>query len=232
MGLLDLLNQWDKNLFLYLNSFHNTLWDYAMTLFTLTPVWIPFYLVILAIIVKKYGKKSLWIFLSIALLILFADQFSGILKHTIKRLRPSNDPEISQFAHVFFTKGGLYGFVSAHAANAFSFATFSILLFKSRGYTLFIIPWAMLIAYSRIYLGVHYPGDILGGMILGILIGIGIYKLLNYAEGKFSPLNKFRENTLKAKEARTIISAGLLVFALCLVIVSLLMDYRLLKVTY
>jgi undecaprenyl-diphosphatase len=232
MGILNLINQWDKDLFLYLNGFHNTLWDYTMTLFTLTPVWIPFYLVILAIIVKKYGKKSLWIFLCVALLILFADQFSGILKHTVKRLRPSNDPEISQLAHVFFTKGGLYGFVSAHAANTFSFATFSILLFRNRLYTIFILVWAMLIAYSRIYLGVHYPGDILGGIILGILIGTGIYKLLNYVEGKFSPLNKFRKNTLKAKEARTIILTGLLVFTLCLMIVGLLMNYQLLKVTY
>jgi undecaprenyl-diphosphatase len=232
MGILDLMNQWDKNLFLYLNGMHSTLWDYTMTLFTLTPVWIPFYLVILAIIVKKYGKKSLWIFLCVALLILFADQFSGILKHTVKRLRPSHDPEISQLAHVFFTKGGLYSFVSAHAANTFSFATFSILLFQNRFYTYFIIPWAMLIAYSRIYLGVHYPGDILGGIILGIGIGIGIYKFLNYLEGKFSPINKFRENTLTAKEARIIISAGFFVIALCLMIVSLLMYYQLLKVNY
>jgi undecaprenyl-diphosphatase len=230
MGILDLLNQWDKNLFLYLNGFHNTLWDYVMTLFTLTSVWIPFYLVILSIIIKKYGKKSLWILLCVALLILFADQFSGILKHTVKRLRPSHDPEISQLALVFFTKGGLYSFVSAHAANTFSFAIFSILLFKNRFYTYFIIPWAMMISYSRIYLGVHYPGDILGGAIIGILIGIGIYKLLVYAEGKFSPLNPFLKNTLTLKEARTIISAGLMVIALCLIIVSLLMNYQLLKV--
>jgi undecaprenyl-diphosphatase len=230
MGMLDLLNQWDKDLFLYLNGLHNTLWDYVLTLFTLTPVWIPFYLVILAIIVKKYGKKSLWIILCVTLMILFADQFSGILKHTVKRLRPSNDPEISQLAHVFFTKGGLYGFVSAHAANSFSFATFSILLFKNSRYTFFIIPWAMMIAYSRIYLGVHYPGDVLGGAILGIMFGIGIYKLLIYTEGKFSPLNPFVDNTLTLKEARTIVATGLMVIALCLMIISLLMNYQLLKV--
>jgi len=230
MGILDWLNQWDKDLFLYLNGMHSSLWDYTMTLFTLTPVWIPFYLVILVIIVKKHGKNSLWIILGVVLLILFADQLSGILKHTVKRLRPSNDPEISPLAHVFFTKGGQYGFVSAHAANCFSFATFSILLFKNRYYTFFIIPWAMIIAYSRIYLGVHYPGDVLGGTVLGILIGIGIYKLLIYVERKFIPLNPILGNTLTLKETRIIISAGLLVIAICLTIVSLLMNYQLLKV--
>jgi undecaprenyl-diphosphatase len=230
MGTLDLLNHWDKEFFLFLNSFHNPLWDYTMTLFTITQVWIPFYLVILVIVAKKYGKKSLFIFLAITLLILFADQFAGILKHSIKRLRPSNDPEISQLAHLFFNTGGLYGFVSAHSANAFSFATFSLLLFKNRRYTFFIIPWAMMIAYTRIYLGVHYPGDILGGAILGILIGIGIYKLLIYLEGKRSRTNQFSENVLAMREANTIIFAGLFTISLCLIVVSLLLSNQLLKV--
>jgi undecaprenyl-diphosphatase len=232
MGILDLLNQWDKELFLYLNGFHNTLWDYVMTLFTLTPVWIPFYLVILVTIIKKYGKKSLWIIIAVALLILFADQFSGILKHSVKRLRPSNDPVISQLAHVFFTKGGLYGFVSAHSANAFSFATFSLLLFKNHRYTFFIIPWAMMIAYTRIYLGVHYPGDVVGGVTIGILVGTGVYKLLMIAEGRFNPANPFSENRLTNHEAKTIIFSGLFLIALCLIIVSLLMNYQLLKVNF
>lgn len=227
---MDLLNNLDKELFLYLNGFHNALWDYNMTLFTLTQLWIPFYLVIVVIIVNKYGKKSLWILLAVALLILFADQFSGILKHSVKRLRPSNDPVISQLAHVFFTKGGLYGFVSAHAANAFSFATFSLLLFKNRSYTFFIIPWAMMIAYTRIYLGLHYPGDILGGTILGILIGAGMYKLLIIAEGKFSPANSFSKNKLTNTEAKTIIFSGFFLITLCLIIVSLLMNYQILKI--
>jgi undecaprenyl-diphosphatase len=201
-----------------------------MTLFTITQVWVPFYLIILVIIAKKYGKKSLFIFIAVTLLILFADQFAGILKHSIKRLRPSNDPEISQLAHLFYNTGGLYGFVSAHAANAFSFATFSLLLFKNRWYTIFIIPWALIIAYTRIYLGVHYPGDILGGAILGILIGIGIYKLMLYIEGKFSRVNQFSRNTLTNREAYSIIFAGFFTITLCLITVSLLLNNHLLKV--
>lgn len=228
--MLDLINQWDKEFFLYLNSFHNPLWDYTMTLFTITQVWVPFYLIILVIIAKKYGKKSLLIFLAVTLLILFADQFAGILKHSIKRLRPSNDPEINQLAHLFYNTGGLYGFVSAHSANAFSFATFSILLFKNRRYTFFIIPWAMMIANTRLYLGVHYPGDILGGAMLGILIGIGIYKLLIFTEGKYSRTNQFSGNTLTNREANFIILAGFFTITLCFIVVSLLLNNQFLKV--
>jgi len=228
--MLDLLNHWDHEFFLFLNSFHSPLWDYTMTLFTITQVWIPFYLIILAIIVKKYQRKYLLIILSLILLILFADQFAGILKHSIKRLRPSQDPEISQLAHLFYNTGGLYGFVSAHSANAFSFTTFSILLFKNRRYTFFIIPWAMMIAYTRIYIGVHYPGDIFGGAILGILVGIGIYKLLIFVEGKFNRLNQFSRNPLTNRESNTIILAGFFTITLCLIIVSLLLNNQFLKV--
>ena len=166
MGVIQTISDWDKSAFLYLNSFHSDLMDYVMTLFTFTTTWLLFYGVTLYIIIRKYGRKSVPIIISLALIILFSDQIAGILKHSVMRLRPSNDPSVAPLAHVFFAQGGLYGFVSAHAANAFSFATFSALLFRSRGYTIFIYPWACLIAYTRIYLGVHYPGDILGEFLL------------------------------------------------------------------
>ena len=102
MEILNLFKSWDKDLFLYLNGIHSPLWDYTMTLVTLTPTWLLFYGMILIIIAKKYDKKSILIFVAIALLILCADQFSGVLKHSIQRLRPSNDPAISQLVRVFF----------------------------------------------------------------------------------------------------------------------------------
>ncbi|MCX6237375.1 MAG: phosphatase PAP2 family protein [Bacteroidia bacterium] len=224
MEFLNLLKSWDKDLFLFLNGIHSPLWDYSMTLFTLTPIWILFYGTILFIIGKKYGKKSLFIFVSVILLILFADQFSNLLKHTVQRLRPSNDPAFSQLVHVFFRKGGLYGFVSAHAANTFAIATFTSLLFRNRRYTAFILPWAMMIAYTRVYLGVHYPGDILGGALLGVGVGIGIFKLLNYAESRLSPVNLFARNPLKDREANRIIEVGLFVIIMCIGIVALLLQ--------
>ncbi len=224
---MDVVNEligWDKEFFLFLNGIHSPLWDYTMTLFTLTPTWLLFYGLILVIIGKKYGKKSLFIFVSITLLILCADQFAGVLKHTIQRLRPSNDPTINQLAHIFFNKGGEYGFVSAHAANTFAFATFSSLLFKNSRYTLFIFPWAFIIAYSRIYLGVHFPGDVLGGAILGVAIGIGIYKLLKFSEYRLSRINMFDRNTMKDREADKIIIMGLFIMVMCISISALLLQ--------
>ena len=223
MEFFNLLSSWDKDLLLALNGMHSPLWDYSMTLFTLTPAWLVFYATIMVIIAKKHGKKSLFIFFAIALMILCTDQFSGILKHTVQRLRPSNDPAFSQLVHVFFRKGGQFGFVSAHAANTFAIATFSSLIFRNSKYTMFIFPWAILISYSRIYLGVHYPGDVICGAILGVGIGIGIYKLLTYSESRLSPVNLFARNLLKDREANRIIEVGVFTIIMCIGIVALLL---------
>jgi len=211
MGIIQTLSDWDKSAFLYLNGHHNELMDYVMTLFTFTPTWLLFYGVILYVIIRKYGRKSIPIIISLALIILLADQISGILKHSVMRLRPSNDPALIPLAHVFYKSGGLYGFVSAHAANAFSFATFSAFLFRSRGYTFFIFPWAALIAYTRIYLGVHYPGDILGGAMLGSLIGWGVFKLLVLIESKAFPVHPYQRNKINVQELELVVVAATMV---------------------
>lgn len=226
--MIQTISEWDKSAFLYLNGFHSDLMDYVMTLFTLTPTWILFYGVTLYIIIRKYGRKSIPVIISIVLVILLSDQISGLLKHSIMRLRPSNDPAVSPYAHVFFTKGGLYGFVSAHAANAFSFATFTAFLFRSRGYTIFIFPWACLIAYTRIYLGVHFPGDILGGMILGILIGWGIFRLLILVENRMFPIHPYQRNKLNLNELETLIIPATLIVFLTFTSVVLMMQNDLL----
>lgn len=213
MGVIQTISEWDKSAFLYLNSSHNSLMDYVMTLFTLTPTWLMFYGSILYIIVRKYGRKSVPIIIALALVILLSDQVSGLIKHSVMRLRPSNDPLVAPMTHVFLSKGGLYGFVSAHAANAFSFATFSALLFRSRGYVAFIYAWAFLIAYTRIYLGVHYPGDILGGIILGIFVGWGIFKLLIKVEKHVFPVHPFQRNKLNLNELEVLlITACMIIF--------------------
>ncbi len=211
MGIIQTLSDWDKSVFLYLNGHHNELMDYVMTLFTFTPTWLLFYGVTLYVIIRKYGRKSIPILLSLALIILLADQISGLLKHSIMRLRPSNDPVMIPLSHVFYKSGGLYGFVSAHAANAFSFATFSALLFRSRGYAMFIFPWACLIAYTRIYLGVHYPGDILGGALLGTLIGWGVFRLLVLIESKAFPVHPYQRTKINVQELELVVVAATMV---------------------
>jgi len=223
MEFLNLLKSWDKDLLLFLNGMHSPLWDYSMTLFTLTPTWLLFYATIVLIIIKKHGKKSLFVFVAIALMILCADQFAGILKHTVQRLRPSNDPSLSMFVHVFFKKGGEFGFVSAHAANTFAIATFTSLLFRNLKYSIYIFIWAIIISYSRIYLGVHYPGDVICGAILGTAVAFGIFKLMNYAESRLSPVNLFARNPLKDKDTSRIFEVGLFTIIMCLGIVALLL---------
>jgi len=211
MEVIQTISGWDKSAFLYLNSFHNDLMDYVMTLFTITPTWLLFYGVTLYIIVRKYGRKSLPIILSLVLMLVLSDQITNLFKLAFMRLRPSNDPAVAPLAHIFYNKGGLYGFISAHAANAFSFATFSALLFRSRGYAIFIYPWALMIAYTRIYLGVHYPGDILGGMVVGSLVGWGIFKLLILIESRAFPVHPYQRNKINLNELETILIAAIMV---------------------
>jgi undecaprenyl-diphosphatase len=211
MGVIQTISSWDQSAFLFLNGFHNDLMDYVMTLFTLTPTWLLFYGVTLYIIIRKYGRKAVPVILCLVVILVLSDQISNIFKHSFMRLRPSNDPTVAPMTHVFFNKGGLYGFISGHAANAFSFATFSTLLFRSRGYAVFIYPWAFVIAYTRIYLGVHYPGDILGGIVVGSLVGWGVYKILILVESRAFPVHPYQRNKLNLNELETVMIAATMV---------------------
>lgn len=175
----------DKELFLYLNSFYNDFWDTIMLLITRKETWFPFFAIILFYIVKNYRSKALLIGLSLVFLIVAADQFSGLMKLSFQRFRPVHEPAIAQLVHNVLRKGGLYGFVSSHAANSFAILVFTSRIFKNRSYTLLLLFWAVIFCYSRIYSGVHYPLDILGGAVLGSLIGILVYKLMMFVENHF-----------------------------------------------
>lgn len=200
MEIIEAIKQWDIDTFLYLNSYHNIYWDYCMSAFTATSTWILFYLTILFIIIRKHHGKSLLVIIALAAVIALADQGAGIFKEAFERLRPSHDPDVAPLAHNFLTKGGLYSFVSAHSANAFGFAVFSSLLFRNRLYSLFIFPWALMIAYTRIYLGLHFPLDIAFGAILGALIGWGVFRILVFTEGLIWANSPFHKRTLTNRE--------------------------------
>lgn len=171
--MLDKLITLDTNLFLWLNSFHSQAWDKIMWFISGKVEWLPLYIIILGYIVYKFRWRSILIILLLILTITLADQLAvKAFKEVFQRLRPSHNPDISQWIHIVNNyRGGSFGFVSNHAANSFALASFLSFLLWKNWFTLSIFFWAILVSYSRIYLGVHYPGDIVGGAVLGSVIG-------------------------------------------------------------
>lgn len=175
----------DKEVFLFLNGFHNDFWDTIMLMVTRKETWIPFYVVILFFIIKNYKLKALLVIFFLALAILLSDQISVFLKDSVQRLRPVHDPVIGPLVHNVLRKGGDFGFVSSHAANGFAIFIFTSRVFKNRSYQYLLLFWTLLFVYSRIYSGVHYPLDILGGALLGWGIGELCFKLLMLIDNKY-----------------------------------------------
>jgi len=185
MGWLQKILEVDKEIFLYLNGFHSPFWDTIMLMVTRKETWIPFFAIIIYFIIKNYRGKAVLVLFFMALVVLLGDQFSGLLKENIQRLRPVHQPEIEHLVHNVLRKGGLYGFVSSHAANGFAIFAFSTRVFRNRTYWFLLLFWAVLFSYSRIYSGVHYPLDILGGAVLGWGIGVLLYQLMIFIEIRF-----------------------------------------------
>lgn len=185
MEWLNKILELDTQLFLYLNQFHSDYWDTIMLLITRKETWFPFYLLIIYFIVKNYRNKSIFILLFLMVTIVASDQLSVLLKENIQRLRPVHEPGIQHLVHNVLRKGGLYGFVSSHAANSFAIFVFVTRVFKKRSAWFLFFFWAVIVSYSRIYSGVHYPLDILGGAILGWILALVFYKLLMFVENHF-----------------------------------------------
>jgi undecaprenyl-diphosphatase len=178
LSLLETIFEKDHQLLIFLNNLGNENWDGFWLNITNKLAWLPLYLFILFYFFKYYGwKKTLLTLFILALLVTFTDQFVNLIKFSFARLRPNKDDTIKNLIRVVKDSGG-YSFLSGHATNSMAVSTFVILSLRSYFKPVYLILiWPMLFAYSRIYLGVHYPLDVVSGLVLGFTIGIIFYRI-------------------------------------------------------
>ena len=183
---MDWILQLDTQIFLAINGWHNEVWDGIMWWISGKTTWWPFYLLLLTYL----GWKKRW---QLALMVLFiilgitlADQTSvHLFKNVFQRIRPCHEPSLEGLVHLVNNKcGGQFGFISSHAANTFGVAFLVLLWIRKRWFTGVMVIWALLVAYSRVYLGVHYPGDVLFGGIWGAGCGMLLFYLFRWVRSK------------------------------------------------
>ena len=171
---MEALLELDKNIFVFLNSLGSTDFDFIWMFITDKKSSIPLYVFLLVFLFKITNNKEFFKYLFfIVLLILFTDQISGFFKDFYQRLRPCHDLSLNSYIRVVKEGcGGLYGFFSSHAANSFGIATFFYLTQKKHSNLFkFLFLWALIVSYSRVYIGVHFPIDIVVGICFGIFSG-------------------------------------------------------------
>ena len=177
----------DQELLLKINGSDSLFWDGFMWMATNKLTWIPMAIALLYVIFKNNKIKEAFLLIGLIILVItLADQISsGFCKPYFARFRPTQDPELMyQIDVVNGYRGGMYGFTSSHAANTFGVALFLSLVMRSWSLSIILFIWAALNAYSRMYLGVHYPGDIFFVTLTGLGSGILMYLLYNYLQKK------------------------------------------------
>ncbi len=185
--MLEYLNGIDTDALLAVNGLHDMFQDafwwmvsakWSSALLLLALVWI---------LLHQNRRHALLMLVMLAFTVLVADQVSsGLIKHLVERLRPTHDPSLDNMVHVINGyRGGMYGFVSSHAANFFAVATLLSFVMRHRLVTCSLFTWALLQCYSRVYLGVHYPGDIMGGIVVGVLAGWLLWCLMRWIQHRW-----------------------------------------------
>jgi len=171
----------DKQLLLWLNGSDSLFLDYLVMTLTNAKTWIPLYLALFYVVLKSNATvaRILMVVAAAGLCVFLAGTIDDtIVKPLVARWRPGRDPEIGMLVDtVDGYRGGKYGFFSAHASNTFSIAIFFSLLMRQRLFTVFMVSWSLVNCWTRLYLGVHYPGDITVGLLWGGLVGWGVYRL-------------------------------------------------------
>ena len=186
--MLEKIKELDISLLVYLNNFGSETYDNFWLIITQQLYWTPFFLFLFYIIYKKIGiKQTLYLVLFIAVLVAFTDQATNLCKNTFERLRPRNNPDIKSFIRTVQVRKS-YSFFSGHAANTMAVSTFLYLVLRRHfKYLGFLFLWPLIFAYSRIYLGLHYPGDILTGYFVGAVFGSLLYLVYRKLKPRYFP---------------------------------------------
>ena len=183
--MLDTIIQKDKELLIFLNNLGSEQWDSFWLVITNQFSWAPLFLFIFYLIIKSFGwKKGGFMIFSMILLVAFSDQFTNLIKNSVERLRPNNDPEIKHLLRTFI-KPQSYSFMSGHATTSTFFSVFVILLLKEKYKHIYLILlFPIFFAYSRLYLGVHFPIDIFVGIVIGTLFANLYFYLFKKVDNK------------------------------------------------
>ena len=193
--MVDYLLHLDRELFVYLNSFGNESWDDFWGFVTKQINWLPMFLLFAYLVFRHLGwRHAVLILICMAFLIAFTDQTTNLFKNGFQRLRPGNEPELAKLIRAVQTRKS-FSFISGHASNSMASAMFLYLVLKPYvKYMGFIFIWPLIFAYSRIYLGLHYPGDILCGYIWGILTSLLFWQIYKFARNKYFPQGEQLDN--------------------------------------
>jgi len=212
----------ERNFFFFLNGSNSTFWDNFFYICSYPWTWLVFYLCFLWVFTyKKNWKEIVCVVIAVGLVILFCDRISSdFFKPFFHRLRPTHHPDfMNQVKTVFNYRGGSYGFISGHATNAFGLATFFALIIRNKFFTLTIFLYALLISYSRIYMGVHFISDVVAGAVAGALIAICIYLIYNNIRHNWLFVNDSRLKKTICSTGETYFLCG--VYYLCIIIIIL-----------
>tara|TARA_R110002049_G_scaffold272563_1_gene450126 strand:- start:1168 stop:1737 length:570 start_codon:yes stop_codon:yes gene_type:complete len=186
--MIEQLLEYDTELFLFLNNLGSETWDGLWLIITNKLASIPLYAILLFLLYKHYGLKAMLVFVvTVALMITFTDQITNVFKRSFQRPRPCGEADLIDQMRFIAVRCGKYGFFSGHSSNSMAVAVFTGLMLKPyyKNLIFILLFWSAIVAYSRIYVGVHYPIDILCGMTFGAVSGFLFYRLSKYLLKRF-----------------------------------------------